>query len=139
MYRKLRKYGARIGRHSTLEDFHQVRIRARRLRHVLEAFAGLYGEAAARHLAALERLQDLLGNYHDAGVRAERLRKMSGDPTLTREASFMLGQLVARGAREEADCRSGFERSWRRVRKKRWRALAAALTAAEQRGIDQPR
>lgn len=129
LFRKLRKRGSRIDGASTAEDLHEVRIRAKRLRYVLEAFAGLYGRAGARYLAALAKLQDLSGAYHDANVRSERLGKMARDPTLPRVACFALGQLAARGAREAFDCRAGFDRAWRRVRRKRWRALAAALDA----------
>jgi CHAD domain-containing protein len=133
--RKLRKRGARIDDESTPDDYHEVRIRAKRLRYTLDAFANLYGDAAAEYMTALTKLQDVLGNYHDVSVRAQRFRKLAADPGTSRATSFALGRLVESDVPALLACRDEFPRAWRRVRRKRWRALEAAMTAsdAEQR------
>ena len=126
--RKLRKRGDRIDDESSPEDYHEVRIRAKRLRYLLDAFAGLYGTAATEYLAALTKLQDILGLYHDTVVLAERLSELARDAALSTSSAFALGRLVESGA----VCRDKFPKAWRRVRRKRWRALEAAMQSCAE-------
>ena len=58
------------------DDFHEVRIRAKRLRYTLDAFASLYGDAAKAYIGALARLQTVLGEYHDSTVREQRFAEL---------------------------------------------------------------
>jgi CHAD domain-containing protein len=132
--RKLRKRGERIDADSSPEDYHEVRIRAKRLRYAVGAFANLYGEAASDYTAALTKLQDLLGDYHDASVRAQNFRKLASDSTLSGAEAFSLGQWAAGDTKALEKCREKFPSAWRRVRGRRWRALQSAMkqSAAEQ-------
>ncbi|HEU4928484.1 MAG TPA: CHAD domain-containing protein [Candidatus Krumholzibacteria bacterium] len=47
---------------------HRARVQSKRLRYVLEFFAAPLGEPATVAAKRIERLQDALGVYHDAGV-----------------------------------------------------------------------
>jgi hypothetical protein len=81
---KLRKHADQIKDDSSADAFHKVRIRAKRLRYAIDAFSGLYGGAAHEYLAALAKLQQVLGEYHDSTVRAERFAEPGHErPTRT--------------------------------------------------------
>jgi CHAD domain-containing protein len=133
--RKLRKRGDRIDDDSTADDYHEVRIRAKRLRYILDAFAPLYGPAGVKYLEALAKLQDILGSYHDASVRSQRFGKLAAADGIARAESFALGRLVESDAAALLACRHGYPRAWKRVRGKRWRALDSAMKtcASEKR------
>jgi CHAD domain-containing protein len=120
--RKLRKRADRIDAHSSPDDYHEVRIRAKRLRYTLDAFAGLYGEAAEEYLQALARFQTVLGDFHDAHVRAEHFTALARGE-VPAAASFAMGRLVERDVGAFDTCRDRFPKAYRRIRRRRWRAL----------------
>ena len=70
-FRKLRKSVGRLRSKSSMEDYHQVRRRAKQLRYATECGAGLFGKPADDLLKALRRLQDRLG-AHQAVLQAGR-------------------------------------------------------------------
>lgn len=125
--RKLRKRADRLGRHSSPAEYHEVRIRAKRLRYTLDAFAELYGAPAQDFLRALARLQDLLGTLHDASVRAERFAAAAASAQLPAATTFVMGRIVENDARSLEECRVRFPKAYRRVRRRRWRALRALM------------
>ena len=130
--RKLRKRADALNETSSADAFHEVRIRAKRLRYALDAFGSLYGDAAREYLDALARLQNVLGEFHDSAVRTE----MFGDivthgrrvPAAT---SFLVGRLVERDQRKFEKCRRRFAKAYRRIRRGRWRALSEAMRELE--------
>jgi CHAD domain-containing protein len=129
--RKLRRRADRLERHSSPEDYHEVRIRAKRLRYVVDAFSGLYGRAAKDYAQALAKLQDVLGEYHDASVRAARFTKLAtSEGELPAAMSFALGRLVQSDSAAIDKCRQQFPKAYRRVRRRRWQALEAAMDAS---------
>ncbi len=70
--RRLRKRALGVVR-ATPEERHAVRIAAKRLRYAAEFFAPLYpGKRAKRYIAALAKIQDILGVVNDAAT-TERL------------------------------------------------------------------
>ncbi|HEX6398786.1 MAG TPA: CHAD domain-containing protein, partial [Steroidobacteraceae bacterium] len=104
--RALRRRATRIDESSSPEDFHEVRIRAKRLRYTVDAFASLYGDAAQSYVHALARLQTVLGDYHDSAVREQRFTQLvTGSPRLPASTSFLVGRLVERDAQAFARCR----------------------------------
>ena len=138
-FRALRKRARRLDEDSPADDYHEVRIRAKRLRYTLDAFASLYGEAAATFSKALARLQTVLGDYHDASVREQHFTAMvESGPRLPSSTSFAIGRLVERDARSVERCREQFPKAWRRVRKRRWRELSAVMKGRAQEVAQQP-
>jgi CHAD domain-containing protein len=127
--RKLRKRADRIDQRSSPDDYHEVRIRAKRLRYTLGAFEELYGEASQDYLRALASLQSVLGDLHDTKVRADRFCACAADE-LPASASFALGRLVERDARDLEKSRARFPKAYRRVKRRRWRDLQAAMERA---------
>jgi CHAD domain-containing protein len=127
-FRKLCKRASRIEKKSTAEDYHEVRIRAKRLRYTLDAFASLYGGAAEDFGKALAKLQTVLGNFHDATVREQRFTALVADgPRLPSSTSFVVGRMVERDTQAVERCREKFPKTYRRVHKRRWRELSAVM------------
>jgi triphosphatase len=136
--RKLRKRARRIDEKSTPDDYHEVRIRAKRLRYLVDAFASLYGESATSYVQALARLQSVLGDYHDATVREQRFTELvTQGPRLPAPTSFLAGRLVERDARAFERCRGKFAKAYRRVRRRRWRELDATMKRVAQ-SVSEP-
>ena len=122
----------RLGKSSAADEYHEVRIRAKRLRYTLDAFATLYGEAAVQFAQALAKLQTVLGEYHDASVREQHFTAMvASSPRLPSTTSFAVGRLVERDAGAIEHCRQQFPKAWRRVRKRR-RELSVVMKRVAQ-------
>ena len=129
----LRKRARRIDKDSAADDYHEVRIRAKRLRYTLDAFAELYGEAAQSYTKALGKLQTVLGEYNDASVREKRFTELvTGGPRLPSSTSFQAGRLVERDVQAFKRCRKKFGRAYRRVRGRRWNELYDTMERVEQ-------
>jgi inorganic triphosphatase YgiF len=77
------------------EHRHKVRIRLKRLRYLVSAFAPLFGDAKVKRFGrTLSKLQDRFGQMNDAVATAslmERLTSGSGDPALHRAAGIVAG------------------------------------------------
>jgi CHAD domain-containing protein len=73
-HRRVLKRGAELGPESAAERFHRLRIDAKKLRYLLELFAGvLETERAEAAVRELKRIQDVLGGLQDVAVQRERL------------------------------------------------------------------
>jgi triphosphatase len=98
------KTARRARRSGSVDDFHRLRIRAKRLRYALEFASELYDGRTAKYVRGLVRLQDALGLMQDARVAAERLHTMvveegEGLSTLT---VFAMGTIAQRYRHEAA-------------------------------------
>jgi CHAD domain-containing protein len=71
---RVRRHGNRLDARSRPSEFHELRIKIKRLRYELEFFAPVYPElnGAAR---ACKALQELLGTHQDAHTATARLRR----------------------------------------------------------------
>jgi CHAD domain-containing protein len=118
-----RRLAARVARahHSGVpEDYHQVRIAAKRLRYAAEAVAPAFGKPASRLAEQAERVQELLGEHQDAMVSQETLRAMAASPA-GRSVGFTLGLLHQREEARALAARSEFVEVWAEVRRRRYR------------------
>jgi CHAD domain-containing protein len=124
-HRKLVKKGKRLTESSSAEDFHQARIRGKKLRYAIEFLSDVYGDPAERALRNLEELQDLLGQHQDAVVASNRLRELIGgsSPKLPHHTHFVIGMLAERYAGLAEKLRRDTCRTFDSVRGKRWKHL----------------
>lgn len=80
LHRRLLRRGRAVGSTSTDPDLHDVRKAARRLRHLLEAFATLLPADAHREaVGELKALQDVLGRHQDLAVHLELVERAVHD------------------------------------------------------------
>ncbi len=128
-FRKLRKSVRKLRPKSSMEDYHQVRRRAKQLRYATECGATMFGKPADEMLKALRRLQDELGAHQDACMAQSRLAAIATDPAsgLPPPTLFLMGRLAEHYALVTRETRRTLTRSWRKVRGKRWKALRARL------------
>jgi CHAD domain-containing protein len=132
-FRKLRKSVGKLRPRSSMDDYHQVRRRAKQLRYATECGAAMFGKPAEDLLKALRRLQNQLGTHQDAYMAQNRLAALTAEPDgLPPATLFLMGRLAERHARITAQARRTLDRSWRKVRGWRWRALRTRLAQLDE-------
>lgn len=125
--RKLRKRADALESQSTPDDFHRIRIAGKRLRYLLDVFEGLYGPAARDYGRALAKMQNVLGEFHDAAVREQHFAELVSRSNLPPATVFVIGRLVERDSLAFERCRRRFAKAYRRIRRRRWRELLASM------------
>jgi CHAD domain-containing protein len=128
-FRRLIKRGNKIHTTPRPEDLHALRIRAKRLRYLLEFFRELSGKPGRRLVKRLTELQDLLGSYRDAVVLADFVRAYveGAEAQLAPAQLVALGALVASELRLAEQKRTDFEATWGRFARPRTAADCRAL------------
>ena len=117
--------GKRLTNDSPAAEYHDLRIRAKRLRYSLEVFGELYGKPAERMASALKTLQDMLGDHQDAEVGIARLHAIvaSHGHELPPTTLVAVGRLIEQFRAQEHTLRADFPEDFERV-VDRWRPLA---------------
>lgn len=85
------------------EELHALRIKAKWLRYTMELFAPAYPDELKEPIKSVKRIQELLGDLHDADVRLELLDQALSVPLQARalvELSLWLPDPVLDGLRE---------------------------------------
>lgn len=123
-WKKLARRGRVLREHDDEEDFHEVRIRAKRARYAAEAVAPALdpeaSKAAAKFARAARKLQDLLGEHQDAVVAGSTVARLAAEagaaggelPRGFRDAANRLVRSQDRAARKAA---RRFARAWGRI------------------------
>lgn len=127
-YKKVRKGANRLAPDSSMEAYHAVRGRVKKLRYALETVAVLFGKPAGEMVRSLRRWQEKLGTQQDADVASRRLQALAVQPPkgLPPETLFLMGRLAAHYADRALKARKRHPRAYRRVRG-RWKALKSKL------------
>jgi CHAD domain-containing protein len=118
-WRKLRRTVRGVGAHPTDRQLHQIRIRAKRLRYAAEAAAPVVGKPARRMATAVEALQTVLGDHHDAVTAEDWFRREAAAGSST--VAFSAGQVVAMQRQRQEHLR------------RRWRGVWASLDRKKRR------
>jgi triphosphatase len=127
-YRKVRKAADRLTADSSMDDYHAVRGRVKKLRYALESATVVFGKPADMMVKALRRWQEKLGAQQDADVAGRRLRALAAEPPkgLPAQTLFLMGQLAAHYQDQAWKARKRHPRAYRKVRS-RWKALKSRL------------
>jgi len=123
-YRKLRKSADLLTPDSSIEAYHEVRSRVKKLRYALEAVAAIYGKPSDQMLRTLRRWQDKLGVQQDSAVASRRLKALASAPPegIAPETLFLMGRLSEHYASTAVRARKLYARHYRKVRG-RWKRL----------------
>jgi CHAD domain-containing protein len=132
VYRRMVKRGRAIREDAPAEALHDMRIRGKKLRYLLEFFRSLYPEEAiGRLVAELKRLQDNLGDFNDYRVQCQSLQgfaaEMTGEGSAPLPTQLALGRLLARLDRGQAAERSRFAKRFDRFASRENRRTFARL------------
>ena len=138
-YKKVRKNADRLTPKSSMDEYHAVRGRVKKLRYALEAVLDLFGKPAADLVKALRRWQERLGVQQDADVADRRLRALAAEPPkgLPPETLFLMGHLAAHYGDRALKARKRHPRAYRRVRA-RWKALKSHLEPVTEAEAPSP-
>lgn len=105
----------RSGSRSLSDDrLHRIRIIGKRARYAAELAEASIGESATRYIRRLRRLQDLLGEHHDALVAEQRLRQTLAHTSRPR-AAFAMGRLIERQSERRRAVRVKLPKRWAKV------------------------
>lgn len=136
--RKVIKRGGAVGELPEADDLHALRIRAKRLRYLLEALAPISGKPGRKLIRKLVRLQDVLGRFNDSIVAATSVRAYRDAAALPAgdERRRLLTALADAELRRAGAAQADFARAWRRftaksAQRQRRRLLAYLEEAAE--------
>jgi CHAD domain-containing protein len=138
-YKKVRKNANRLTSDSSMEAYHFVRGRLKKLRYALEAVAAILGKPATDMLRALRRWQEKLGTQQDADVAGRRLEALAAHPPkgLRPETLFLMGRFAAHYSGLAAKARKRNPRAYRKVQG-RWKALKSRLAELTPPEAAQP-
>ncbi len=105
------------------DEWHQVRIAAKRARYAGEAVAPVLGEQAEEFARQMERITEVLGEHQDAADAGRAIRALVAnvDP----HASFTLGVLFAAERERVIATRREFAKLWPKVSRRKWRRWLA--------------
>ncbi len=114
VWKRTRKCVRKRSRPATDAQLHRIRIKAKHLRYAAEAFAPVLGRRATRLAKAVEHLQTILGDQHDAAVAAGRLTEALS----ASRSSFVAGELAQRQRDIAASEREKWQGAWRAVKRR---------------------
>jgi CHAD domain-containing protein len=110
--------------HPEAADYHRLRIAAKRLRYLCDSAAPALGPKAAKLSAQAARVQDVLGEHHDAVVAAAYIADVAVQPRAG-NLGFGLGLLFSREEARSARAAAEFAAIWPDVikaKRRRWLA-----------------
>jgi CHAD domain-containing protein len=132
LYRRVRKAGRRVEATSSVEDYHRLRIRCRRLRYALDYAALLERKALKPFCRRVLKLQDVLGDYNDAAVARANLRSWleRRARSLRPGAIFLLGRLEERYRIAGERSLAAYPKAFRKLKNLPWKGLEKMMNDA---------
>lgn len=124
-WRKLARDGRALDARSSDEEFHGVRVRAKRARYAAEALAPALGSgrgrAAEQFADRAADVQDVLGELQDSVVAAETIEGFTHTHHDDGPLNLAAGRMLERESRARAAARDEFPRVWRKLDRKKHR------------------
>jgi CHAD domain-containing protein len=115
-FRKLRKRYRRLSDDPSAAALHKFRIRGKRARYAAELAARARGGPATRFIDRAKELQDVLGEYQDAIVAENELRKLA-QLAHHSGAALAAGRIIERQQARRLNARRAFPKTWKRLRR----------------------
>jgi CHAD domain-containing protein len=112
-WKKVRRAVRRLGDNPPDEALHAVRVRAKRCRYAAEACEPALGKQARRLARAMAKVQDVLGEHHDAVVAVAWLAKTAHE--CSPAEAYAIGMLAQIECEAAAAARAEFPAVWRRA------------------------
>jgi CHAD domain-containing protein len=130
--RKFRKQARLLSPDSPADDFHAVRVLAKKYRYTVEFMKPLYGEPAAGLASTVASLQDVLGEHQDCKVAIDWLGDLATEAGRDLPATTLLymGELRERNRVRMSELRGEWPGAYRKVKSK-WARLRTALKASD--------
>lgn len=94
------------------EQWHEVRILAKKARYAAEGLAPVMGRPMHKCAERLAAVTDLLGTHQDAHVAREVLRSLATSSETAPQESFVLGMMSQHEADRQRDFRTAFADLW---------------------------
>lgn len=116
-WRRLQRSVEHLGPVPTDGELHRVRIAAKQVRYAAELSAPVVGRRAARLARAARRLQEVLGEHHDAVV-AERWLRHQVAATDDTASGLAARQCITLERERQAALRDEWPEAWRDLRRK---------------------
>jgi CHAD domain-containing protein len=120
-WKKLRRAVQELGDDPPDAELHAVRIRAKRCRYAAEAVAPAVGKAAKRFAAAVEGVQEVLGEHQDAVVAGQWLRAHAADSGGRADRAFVAGELAGLEDVAADRSREQWSKAWKQAKRKKLR------------------
>jgi CHAD domain-containing protein len=102
-------------------DLHEVRKAAKQARYAGESLTSVYGADAKAYAAAMEQVQEVLGEHQDAVVTREALRDMGVRAHLASENAFTYGLLAGLEEARARSARETYASAWAKASKRKLR------------------
>ena len=123
IWKKLRNAGRALAPESPEEDFHRVRILAKRARYSAETVAVYMPSKQKRQLEDFaeraEAVQNILGEHHDAAFARDVVRGIAAEHPDDPRISSRVGTLVEREKAIAEERRNQFFDKWRKQDRKK--------------------
>jgi CHAD domain-containing protein len=112
-WKKIRRAVRKLGDNPPDEALHAVRVRAKQCRYAAEACAPALGKPARRLARSMAKVQDVLGEHHDAIVAGAWLAKTAHE--CSPAEAYAIGMLAQLEREAAAVARAEFPEVWRRA------------------------
>jgi CHAD domain-containing protein len=125
VWSRLQRQVKKLHEWSADEDWHRVRISAKKARYAAESLAPAMGKPMRKLAERLAEITDLLGAHQDAHMARERLREFAAFPDLSAAHGFVLGVMYEQELEMQHDFRLEFAHLWEKARRAAVRAKVA--------------
>ncbi len=128
-HRSACKAARRARRSTDADDFHETRIRVKRLRYALEFVSEIYDKRTARYARHVVRVQDALGLMQDARVAAAKLLELATaeGSILSPMTVFVMGGITERYRHESEKLTGKVPALLGELRGAEWQKLTALM------------
>lgn len=139
-FKHLRKAGKESDAIVAPEQLHNLRLRSKRARYLLEFLADLTGKPGRRLTKRLTRVQDVLGVINDSVVSAALVCQYL-DESVTKTAAsttLALQEVAQAGLRHSAASRKDFQKAWKLLMSKRRSDDLSAVIKRLKKSVIRP-